>query len=500
MKRPHQIAQLIFEIDVPSTDQAFSFQNDASSFIRNEVSRVLESILDEYDQPGMIIRIDELELSLENISFNPANMPFLREELRKQLNEQLSEQLHSKVVGEKKDSSGKVQVSIRAESEDVLEILDYYLDHGRLPWWASHIKNFQFNQEFLNLMESNPSDLIGIVKSKLSKEHVRERLVNQLNPELVQKLLIELIPPSGEWHGHFLQLVKAIVNRNSVKTFLKQLGLQPNSTVSQRLSHLLEVVDQQGFSIQQFLKNGLDDAALRGEMIQAIVRLQRMNRSEKGELLKPFIGQDELIETEEQLEQLLSGPIEPVERNEIETSEFEESYLESNEQEANDILAENAGLVIVQPYFTAFFNTLGFLEANQFKNEEMRHHAVYVLHYLASGESEKPDEHQVVLNKILCGIPIDQPITDFQGISDKEKQEANDLMQSVVENWKALKSTSVDGLRQMFMRREGHLRRENEAWVMNVEREGYDILLDKLPWGISMLRAPWLEEIIHVEW
>ncbi|HLO95924.1 MAG TPA: contractile injection system tape measure protein, partial [Burkholderiaceae bacterium] len=66
--------------------------------------------------------------------------------------------------------------------------------------------------------------------------------------------------------------------------------------------------------------------------------------------------------------------------------------------------------------------------------------------------------------------------------------------------------TSVAGLREAFLQRQGRLAKDKPradappAWRLRVEKRGLDVLLDRLPWGFSTVRLPWMEGVLHVEW
>ena len=165
-----------------------------------------------------------------------------------------------------------------------------------------------------------------------------------------------------------------------------------------------------------------------------------------------------------------------------------------------EILIHYAGLVILQPYLLQFFRNIGLVEGNNFISEVQQHHAVYVLNYIATGIADQPEEHILVLHKLLCGIDLEIPLLPFAGIMENEVQECENLLAAVIENWSALKHTSVQTLRSSFIHREGVLRHESSGWMIHIGKVTIDVLLDKLPWGISMFRLPWNKEMIFVEW
>ena len=75
------------------------------------------------------------------------------------------------------------------------------------------------------------------------------------------------------------------------------------------------------------------------------------------------------------------------------------------------------------------------------------------------------------------------------------------LLSAVVGHWDALKNTGQEGLRETYIKRPGKISRRNDGdWLLQVESKSYDILLDRLPWGISMVRLPWMARMLRVEW
>lgn len=167
-------------------------------------------------------------------------------------------------------------------------------------------------------------------------------------------------------------------------------------------------------------------------------------------------------------------------------------------KELDDILIHNAGLVILHPFLKYFFTGLNLLKEDQFINREAAHHAVHLLQYLVTKELNCP-EYDLVLNKILCGLKISDPIPPEMEISNWEIEECDNLLKAVLEQWKALKTRSTEALRETFLKREGILS-NSSGCTLKVERNTFDVLLDRLPWGLSLIKLPWNPQIIYVEW
>jgi hypothetical protein len=58
----------------------------------------------------------------------------------------------------------------------------------------------------------------------------------------------------------------------------------------------------------------------------------------------------------------------------------------------------------------------------------------------------------------------------------------------------------VNGLRENFLKRDGLIRKKENDWHLHVERKTMDVLLDRIPWGYSMVQLPWSTYFISVEW
>jgi hypothetical protein len=85
-------------------------------------------------------------------------------------------------------------------------------------------------------------------------------------------------------------------------------------------------------------------------------------------------------------------------------------------------------------------------------------------------------------------------------LNDEECSAADTLLQAAIDHWAVLGKTSPDGLREVFLQRDGKLIKEGHSWKLSVEQKAQDILLDKLPWNLSLIKLPWMKEILKVEW
>ncbi|MES1249908.1 MAG: contractile injection system tape measure protein, partial [Chitinophaga rupis] len=125
--------------------------------------------------------------------------------------------------------------------------------------------------------------------------------------------------------------------------------------------------------------------------------------------------------------------------------------------------------------------------------------AVHLLQYLVDGKEEHP-EQELALNKILCGLPIDEPVPLYLSFTEQEKEVSAELLNVLRVQWEKLKNTSIEGVRVSFLQRQGALTETAEGWKLRVEQRAYDVLLQTLPWGLGMIRLSWMKKIIYTEW
>jgi hypothetical protein len=163
------------------------------------------------------------------------------------------------------------------------------------------------------------------------------------------------------------------------------------------------------------------------------------------------------------------------------------------------IYINNAGLVLLNPFLPTYFIRLGMLENGKFIGDEAQMRAVHLLQYLVNGMNQSA-EHILVLNKILCNMPVDEPVPQGIILTEKEKNISEEVLKAVLNAWDKLKNTSIQGFQNSFLQRTGALVYKNDAWNLRVEQRGYDVLLQALPWSIGMIKTSWMDSFLYVEW
>lgn len=163
------------------------------------------------------------------------------------------------------------------------------------------------------------------------------------------------------------------------------------------------------------------------------------------------------------------------------------------------ITVHNSGLVILAPYLIRYFDTLHLLEKQAFIDAAAAERGVHLLQYMASRQTQTP-EHLLVFNKILCGLPLHTPVSLGIDLTEEEEKLSAFLLNTVLQNWEIMRNSTVANLQGAFILRDGLLREKTDSWQLHIEKKSYDIVLDYLPWTVSMVKLPWMEKRIEVEW
>lgn len=175
--------------------------------------------------------------------------------------------------------------------------------------------------------------------------------------------------------------------------------------------------------------------------------------------------------------------------------------MNNNERDLlnQSVAIPNAGLVLLNNYFLMLLERLNLVKDKAFITKEAQLDAIHYLQYLVTG-LEQTEESLLTLNKVLCGISIDTPITNGITTSNTDQELMDGLIHAAIGYWNAIGETSINGFRGNWLVREGVLREAKDHWSLTVEKRPYDILLMKSPFSFSIIKLPWMIKPIHVNW
>ncbi|MDY6982956.1 MAG: contractile injection system tape measure protein [Pseudomonadota bacterium] len=178
---------------------------------------------------------------------------------------------------------------------------------------------------------------------------------------------------------------------------------------------------------------------------------------------------------------------------------YDQEQSAPDEDLSRDVHVDNVGLVLVAPFIPRLFSMLNVTANGNFPDHAAAERGVHLLQYLVTGQEFTP-EYRLLLNKVMCGILPAFPVCAGIDVSPQEKDAIEQLLQSIIQHWKILGSTSIAGLRQTFLQREGWLRQDENGWHVEVKPGSFDMLLDQLPWSYSLIKFTWMDKPMHVTW
>jgi hypothetical protein len=165
----------------------------------------------------------------------------------------------------------------------------------------------------------------------------------------------------------------------------------------------------------------------------------------------------------------------------------------------DSVIVKNAGLVILWPFLFRLFDKCGLLMDKKFKDDISLQKGIIMTQYLVTGSIEI-NEDELVLNKILCGVPTKSVVDITIKLEEIELDICNSLLKGVLQNWKKLNSSSVETLRKTFLIREGILIPNELDYDLSVVKETFDMLIDTIPWNITMIQTVFMKNRINVDW
>lgn len=219
-------------------------------------------------------------------------------------------------------------------------------------------------------------------------------------------------------------------------------------------------------------------------------------------LVSNFFGQNEAKPTLHTLLLNASQKIKRIvgEQQEQKAEVKKESIQEIEEVDyAEGVTIANAGLILCWPFYGRFFSALGMVQNGRLEGELMEEKAVQLFQYIATGKSET-EEWNLTLNKILAGVNPDFPVSPHLELSEEEVELCNKLINGTIYNWEKIRGTKLETFRETFLNREGRLYEKDNRWELVVEKKAYDVLLDTLPWNISMINLSWMKKRLTIQW
>lgn len=455
----HIIHRLVLDIEVPDKTMADQVADRVVHLLYHDLLPKLEKFFD-----GLAISrhllIDKLALDLGKMQTDQLEgFP-----------EKLIEALH--VAMETPETRQKEQSEqLLSKWDKAFRTFIYFLETGKLPWHiAAEMQWLNDERMWLELLRETVEKEVSnrrILRQLLYRSTMAlHRLLNQFTPFFVSRM-IEILKnrPVGS-----LQ----IAGQTFFNRFIQQIqfsGIAHDTTKNMEYARF-----ETFFLMLVFYDQSMEDEVPAFQLITDLAD-GRANIADAIKEIKSLGGNREKM------------------------GEHTPTSIEQDRDESRDngLFIRNGGLVILHPFVHYFFKGFGLVTGTEFTDGPARQLAVHLLHYLATGNTE-PTEYDLSFEKFLCNWPDEQPIERFVSIPQGMLDEADNLLKTAIGHWKALKNTSPDGLREGFLTRPGKLVTTDEPAILYIEKSTIDILLSSLPWGLGVIKLPWMPRPFYVNW
>lgn len=519
----HAILRQTLELSVSAEAHAWPLQ-EAARRAQAGIHRLLERWCDELSAPDRVHRIPRLELDLGTLDPHRFDEDFVAK-----LEPALSEALAAAIAGLEAGASPP-------RNDSQWELLAQYLRLGRLPWWADVALPGQPQASLSLLLREAPDLLRHRMAPLLADAHAAKRLAGHFADQDLARLATLLLPQLGGYPGALTAALIAVGSdapgagsprawRSRVWQAVLGNAVPAAMAAASRLDYsravLLRLAPAWPGGYQRLVRQvqecaGMAGQAGRREVFDVLARLgaQPQQAPEGNGAARVAPGDDLPADAAQQPERSMPTGLETASRPGRVPGPGASSPLSGVDPvrqpsrqgvdpaagaETDAIAVVNAGLVILWPFLKAFMERLGLLREKDFRDDASRQRGAILLQCLASGEAE-PTEYQLPLNKVLCGLPLDAPCAADGPLLAEEIEECERLLGAVIEQAPILNKMSVAGFRGSFLLRAGMLGVRDGAWLLRVERETHDLVLERLPWSFEWVKLPWMEDRMQVEW
>ena len=449
----HWIGSLAFALRSDNGAAMDAIRNVLRTDLDGVVLQPLNRVLDDVEPAGRIVRYKRIDVDLGLL--RPDDMDETR--LARRIGERLGQRLRQLDNG-----PPRLGTFARAEADELLS----FLRTGTLAWPAPAKALAIICAQLLAMDRQGMAKLATELRPLLAGQaQAVERLVRQCPAALVHRLAAELATLNGasrqvapihhaefiparqvrQWAEHIAELASGGSPRTK----------QASRTATQRLRH-------------PPARRIPHAASKRGQAGRGPLDEERMTSASSTAL-------EESRQTRADVQ---------LERGEV----------------PDTLPVEAAGGVLLYPWLPGLFETASLLSgAGQFIDAEARARAVLLVHFLITGRAVAA-EPDLPLAKLLCGMDLADAVPRRFRPTRRERSEVRNLLTAAISHWAALGETSIAALRETYLERPGRLERTDQDWRLTVERRGVDILLDRLPWPISLVKTPFMARPLRVDW
>lgn len=448
----HIIEKQVIELKMSTEASSQEIMRRVQPLFEDFIAEDLAQCFDQVDT-GQMIQIDRLELDLGKIHIDRFDTA-IREALRMQLSAYLRK--HVKALDVSNTQQG---FDTHTHKDEPLIIQGK--EHFLVSTWLFFMQNGFLPASFPGTFHALSLQILEILNVASIHPHLKKKIFQFADAQQLSRFIM---------HASDTLLYHAFFHLKGLpQTYSEQAWISWKTLILR----LLKVQMPSGSTQHQILK-------IFGEFMAAIL---------SDSVVSPFDSEAPESFWKVRLQDFVKNS----------ATELKQDPVKQPVQKLQDVFLKNVGIVILAPYLLPFFQNLKLVTQRQFCSLEDKEKAVKILGYLATGGASC-SEDELAFFKILCGHPLGMPIDINIDLPSHFYQEAESLLESILEHWTVMKGSSSDALRETFLSRTGKLMDQEEYWLLKVENKGVDILLDRIPWTFRTVKLPWMSKSLLVEW
>lgn len=376
------------------------------------------------------------------------------------------------------------------EEEKTSAVLSYL----RLGNLRANISQKMIEDLITQTIKQKPAKLKLHLLELLENANIRKIWAKKLSEKMLIKLLHLVFPMYSTQILKYSKIVKTVLESSNLikKNILTQWIWESVFSYISKNYHknfkFIQFISEKLFFLQKKINyhTKIETEELQRLLSQITKQLSASERRIVEKITKDFFEKNKII-----FKKKIEKPKKKV---------LQDVSSKIGEQLVSDaIFVNNAGLILLHPYYIRLFQMFNLKKGLVFKDLASAMKGAHILQFLVNGKTDLP-EHELVLNKILCGIKTFEPLDKQIELSDQEKESCLSLIAAVTQHWTILKNTSVEGFQSSFLQREGKLTENDEHWQLVVEPKTFDVVIDQIPWQITTVKLPDMPKPLYVQW
>lgn len=531
----HIIKKQVIELVIDKRLDAFDIQHQLSDWYWNRFLSQLDNELTKLSATNEVLYIDRLEIDLGVINITQLQETQLQKIVLPAIAKKIQESLNA---------SQYTNSIVNTRSGAVHSFTQWllYMQKGYLPWNVLRVSE-EWRQQVLEALATDHYSVSHLLKELQNNKTVATRIAHQHTTTWLAQLITVLTAENQTKLPEAITAIEKLLTQlREQQPGLAQTVVQTNKMIWQQVLHLVAASKQKLTTpqlaatiieksitlmqlpvLEQIIQTPADHSQLREaitlvqqKFLPATPASDEQTGNTKDKAQQQSKAADKTASAVDTNTITPGNETSTKETNATQQPEAKQQVVDATAQPADTrppstnfnskvvaaeggLFVQHAGLILVHPFLRSLFSLCGLLAEKQFASAACQEKAIYLLHYIATGRVTA-EEHELVIPKILCNYPIEEPVNTDTILTTNELQEADDMIRAAIAQWSILKSTSPDGLRQGFLQRNGKLQTKNEQLYIEIEKNTIDVLLDHLPWNLSLIRLPWSGQIIRVEW